>query len=244
MTHGPLQDRFDLSFATPSVCADRLAAGEADIGLVPCAELDPQALSWFPETGIACRGAVRSILLISRVEPSRIRTLAADVSSRTSVMLARIILQERYGVAPSLVSMAPDADRMLAHADAALIIGDPALRIDPSIMPRVLDLGAEWWDLTGLPMVFAVWAGKQQHITREAGEVFVQSTRYGLDRIEEIAAAAPSQHGIPTDLARTYLTRHIVFQLGDDEHRGMELYRRKVAELRASDVNVPATLGR
>lgn len=237
MTHGPQRGFFDLSFSIPSVCADRLESGEADIGLVPCAELDRLDLSFFPETGIACRGPVRSILLISRVAPSKIRTLAADISSRTSVMLTRIVLAEKFGVHPELLPMRPDLDSMLAAADAALIIGDPALRLDPSALPYdVLDLGSEWMELTGLPMVFAVWAGKAPHITAEAAGIFLDSLRFGLANLEDIVAEAPASHGIPADLARVYLTRHIAFELTATDRKGLELYRRKVAAIRAASL--------
>src|SRR5207248_359598 len=104
----------------------------------------------------ACRGPVRSILLIAKCPAPEIRTLAADTSSRTSVELARVILSRRYGAMPVRIPHAPDLPAMLRAADAALIIGDPALALDPAHLPyRVYDLGAEWVEMTGLPMVFA-----------------------------------------------------------------------------------------
>src|SRR4029079_2854493 len=114
-----------------SGCADDVASGAADIGIIPSFELTRQALEVIPGTGIACRGAVRSILLISARRADAIRTLAADNSSRTSVQLARVILERRYGATPEFVPHHPDLDAMLRVADAALVIGDPALRIDP-----------------------------------------------------------------------------------------------------------------
>src|SRR5580658_7860205 len=98
------RDVFDLRFALPSACADELASGEADIGIVPVIEMARQELDYFPGTGIACHGPVRSILLVSKVPFRDIRTLATDAGSRTSVQLARIILAEKFGVAPSLIS--------------------------------------------------------------------------------------------------------------------------------------------
>ena len=237
ITNGPQRGCFDLRFRVPSVVADDLESGAADIGIVPCAELDRLGLSFLPDVGIACRGAVRSILLVSRVEPEKIRTLAADTSSRSSVMLARIILGERFGCDPVLVPRSPDLEAMLHSADAALIIGDPALKIEPSQLPyRVLDLGEEWYSLTGLPMVFAVWAGSNEKLTAEVRAAFLESCLFGLERIDEIAAEAPRTHGIAEELAHLYLTDRIRFRLGNDEHRGLELYRTKVAALRAEAV--------
>src|SRR5580658_6579308 len=114
------RDVFDLRFALPSVCADQLAAGEADIGIVPVIEMHRQKLDYFRGTGIACHGPVRSILLISKVPFRQIRTLATDSGSRTSVQLARIILTEKFGLAgndaPRLVSMPADLAAMLGEA--------------------------------------------------------------------------------------------------------------------------------
>ncbi len=159
MLHGPQRGLFDLDFRVPAGCADQLASGAADIGIVPSFELTRLNLETIPGTGIACHGPVRSILLISSRPAAEIRTLAADSSSRTSVELARVILERKYGATPTLIRQPPDLEAMLRSADAALIIGDPALRIDPARLPyHAYDLGAEWVDMTGLPMVFAVWA--------------------------------------------------------------------------------------
>jgi predicted solute-binding protein len=232
MLHGQQKNAFDLSFSVPSVCADRLAAGEVDIGIVPCAEMPRLGMEIVPDVGIACRGPVRSILLISKVEPRRITTLASDSSSRTSAMLTRIVLHRAYGVRPKIVTMPPDLPSMLAAADAALIIGDPALHLDPSALPYyVLDLGEEWLKLSGLPMVFAVWTGAPRFITDSVRDIFIGSCRYGLERIDEIAESAPLTHGVPADLAREYLTRHIVFELTDGERRGLARFLQWAAEL-------------
>ena len=161
MLHGDQRGIYDLSFAIPSECADRLADGRADIGIVPAVELNRQKLNIICGSGIASRGPVRSILLISKVPLSQIRTLATDSSSRTSVALSQIILERKYAVQPQVISLAPDLSSMLSRCDAALVIGDPALAIDPLHVPyRVLDLGDEWTSMTGLPMVFAVWAAR------------------------------------------------------------------------------------
>jgi chorismate dehydratase len=225
MLHGPGRDLFDLEFLTPAGCADQLASGSADIGIVPSFELTRQDLEIIPGAGIACHGAVRSILLISSCPAGQIRTLALDSSSRTSVELARVILEHRYGVTPLTVSHAPDLPAMLRIADAALIIGDPALHIDPVSLPwHVYDLGAEWVEMTGLPMVFAVWAGRKGVVTRELVAAFQESCRYGLGHLEEIVTVESVARGFAPDLVRQYLTRHIVHELGPRDYQGMELF--------------------
>ena len=113
---------------------------------------------------------------------------------------------------------------MIAGADAALIIGDPALHIDPASVPhKVIDLGQEWTDWTDLPMVFAVW-GRASGSLAQLDGAFSESARYGLDHIEEIVQAEASKRNIPEALARDYLTHHISFDLGEDEKKGMQLF--------------------
>ncbi|HET8548995.1 MAG TPA: menaquinone biosynthesis protein [Bryobacteraceae bacterium] len=233
---GPLRDEFDLSFALPSECAEQVRRGEADIGIVPVVELPSLGLEIIRGTGIACGGPVRSILLVSKKPPATIRTLAADKASRTSVALAQIVLEQRYGAEPEVLPEPANLDRMLATADAALIIGDPALRLDPAALPYiVLDLGAEWVNMTGLPMVFAAWAGRREIVTRDLEAVFADSYAYGREHIAEIAREA-EQRGIPASVAAHYLTDHIVFELGEREYAGMELFLSHASRLRTLDV--------
>jgi predicted solute-binding protein len=233
-----LREIFDLSFELPSVCADQLASGQADIGIVPVIEMARQELDYFRGTGIACHGPVRSILLISKVPFPRIQTLAADAGSRSSVMLARVILAEKYGVEPKVQALPADLTLMLGHADAALIIGDPALKLDPaSLVFETLDLGGEWNSMTGLPMVFAVWAGRKEVMQERYERAFQASCRYGIEHVSDIAREQPQLRGISEDLAREYLTRHIVFELGERDHQGMKLYLESA--LRLERVAVP-----
>jgi predicted solute-binding protein len=230
--HGPEKDSpgkglFDFRFDLPAECADALGRGDAAIGLVPCAELDRLELDYLPELGIACDGPVRSILLISKQPFGKIRTLAVDSGSRSSVALVRILLAERYGCQPQFFAMRPELDEMLAVCDAALIIGDPALKIEPERLPyETLDLGAEWVAWSGLPMVFAVWAGKSEHFTADVGRAFWDSWQWGKSHIDEIVTLAKRERGFDEAVARDYLTQHIVYELGARHREGLELFRK------------------
>jgi chorismate dehydratase len=222
MLHGPQRGQFDLDFRIPSGCAAQLAGGDADIGIVPAFELTRQQLDILPGTGIACHGAVRSILLISRCPAGEIRRLAVDTSSRTSVQLARIVLAHRFGATPELIPHPPLLKAMLEAADAALVIGDPALYIDPASLPyHVYDLGAEWVAWTGHPMVFAVWAARKGLDVAALAPVFLASFRYGREHIEEIVAAEAPARGFTPEFVRHYLTHNIVHELGPAEYAGM-----------------------
>jgi chorismate dehydratase len=225
MLHGPQRGLFDLDFQIPAGCADQLASGAADIGIIPSFELTRQSLEVIPGAGIACHGPVRSILLVSARPAGEIHRLAADSSSRTSVQLARVLLERRFAAEPELIPHSPDLDAMLRIADAALIIGDPALRIEPSRLPYyVYDLGKEWVEMTGLPFVFAVWAGRKSVITPGVVDAFQQSCRFGRERIEEIVAVESSRREIPRDLVREYLTHRIVHELGPRDYEGMDRF--------------------
>jgi predicted solute-binding protein len=230
--HGAQRGIFDMGYALPSECADQLASGEADIGIVPVIEMARQKLDYFRGTGIACRGAVRSILLVSKVPIREIKTLATDTGSRTSVMLARIILAEKYGVQPKLISRRAELAPMLGEADAALLIGDPALHLDPATLPfETLDLGLEWTQLTGLPMIFALWSGRKEIMQPAFERAFLDSCREGLAHVDEIVRQQSPIRGITEQLAREYLTRHIVFELEDRDHEGLNLFLKQAAAL-------------
>lgn len=216
---------FDLRFALPSECADQLASGQADIGIVPVIEMARQGLDYFPGTGIACHGPVRSILLISKVPFREIRALATDSGSRTSAMLAQVILAEKFGVRPRVFSHPAKLEEMLGKADAALLIGDAALRVEPANLPyETLDLGAEWVAMTGLPMVFAVWAGRREVVHEPYGQVFLDSLRYGLAHMDDMVRSEAPARNFSPDVVRRYLTHHIVFELGERDYEGMRLY--------------------
>lgn len=225
MLHGPERERVELSFSLPAKCAEEVERGEIEIGLVPVAEIARQGLEVVPGVGISCRGAVRSILLVSRVPWRRVRTLAADAGSRTSVELAQVILRERFGVDVETTAFAPDLDHMLAACDAALLIGDAALQISPAELPyEWLDLGEEWFTLTGLPMVFAAWAGKPGLPAAALEEITRASYQFGKSRIEEIVDGEHAARHISKELAERYLRHHIRFELGAEEAKGLETF--------------------
>jgi predicted solute-binding protein len=235
MLHGPQRGVFDLTFAVPSACAAEVRDGESDIGIVPTATLLEQNLKIFRGTGIACHGPVRTILLISKKTFREIGFLAVDSGSRTSVMLARVLLAQVWRAQPALIAMPPGLDPMLEVADAALIIGDPALLLDPDALRsqglHVADLGHEWTRFSGLPMVFAVWAGHRAVYTPANEAAFIGSCQYGLEHLDDIVAAEHARRGITPELARHYLTENLVLELGETEYRGMTAFLESAAAL-------------
>lgn len=227
---GPQRGFARLLLERPAVCAELVRSGEASAGLLPIVEARRQGLPFLGDTGIACRGAVRSILILSKLPLREVRSVAADVSSRSSVALTRVLLANHFGNPDAhLFAAEPDPGAMLSSSDACLIIGDPALRVEQASFSglHVHDLGEEWYRMTGLPMVFAVWSG---NVTFPETE-FRKSLDYGLANLDRIVDAEAERRGIAPSLAHDYLTRNIVYDIGPEERRGSEEYLRLAAIL-------------
>ncbi len=226
---GEAPDGYVASYHPPARVADLLAAGELDVGLIPSIELQRiDGLEVLPRLCVAAKREVRSVLLISRKPPNEIRKLALDRNSRTSATLVRILLEERYGLTPEAVDLEPDVDRMLAEADAALVIGDPALHVQRGRY-LIHDLAREWRELTGFPFVFAVWAVRSGVEAPGLGEVFERSLCSGLQAIEQVSAEAAEELGLELPTVTEYLSRNLSFTLGEDELHGLEEYFRRAA---------------
>ena len=226
MVHGLRADpRFEVVAAVPSRVAEMLHAGEVDLGVIPSIEYAGRDYAIVPGIGISSRGPVASVHLFHRVPLGEIRRVALDTSSRTSVALARILLRLRLGRDPEYVAMPPSVAGMLAAADAAVVIGDPALFHDGD-EPR-LDLGQEWTRATGLPFVYAFWAGRPGAVTAEQVGLLQSALRGGLGAIPAIASAYNGLGAGRAAASESYLRGNIVYALGDEELAGLrEFYRR------------------
>lgn len=230
--NGPQKGKIDLTFAVPSICATRVDEGVADAGILPVIEAARLGMETIPDIGIACRGAVRSILLISKVPFDQVRTLAADTGSRTSVQLARIVLYRKFGADPHVFPAPPNLNEMLRSADAALLIGDAALSIDPAKLSHLcLDLGEEWFSLTGLPMVFALWAGRPGSLSTSLVDLLQGSCQFGLQELDCIIADESGQRGFTHHLVDTYLRRNVDFELNSQHHEGLQTFLEFAREL-------------
>ena len=226
LTYGLEQrsDLFSLRYDPPSRCAVLLHDGQIDVGMIPAIEYcrGPE-YNVVPGMGIVSARTVASVALFTRVPVERITTIAADTSSRTSNALLRILCHERFGIAPEFTPMAPDADAMLAAADAALIIGDPALFLDPAEKGvEKIDLGEQWTDMTGLPFVWAFWAGRPDVMSAEGVEALAHARDAGVANSDAIAAgyAGPGRAA----LGQAYLRDNIQYTMGDREIAGVRRY--------------------
>lgn len=226
--HGLGAGLFELQFHVPSLCADRLRLGDVDAGLISSIEyLRIPGLRIVPGLCISSLKRVRSVLLLSKVAPEKISTLALDASSRTSVVLAQLLLRERYGAFPQVDEMKPDLEGMLEAHDAALMIGDTAMRA-PKEGLIVLDLAEEWHGWTGLPFVFAFWAVRAE-APRPPGlaSYFQLSLDMGRQATPEIAAGALRSIGWTRLELLEYLTENIRFVLGPEEEKSLALFFEK-----------------
>jgi predicted solute-binding protein len=226
--------RFQVRYDLPSECARLLHAREIDLGLIPSIEYlrGPQPYVLVHGAAVTSKGAVKSVALYTRRELRDIRTVAMDTSSRTSVALVTVLLHRMFGLVIEPVPMAPDLDPMLARADAALIIGDVALFLDHEAAGvRKLDLGDAWLSETGLPFVYALWAGWPRAVTPEDVGALLNACGAGVAHVEDIAAVyAPGDPGRQA-LIGDYLRDNIHYRFGADEREGLLTFYRYAAEL-------------
>jgi len=226
-------DLVSVRFDVPSVCADLLEAGDIDLGMVPSiAHLDRPGDRIVPGVCIGSDGPVASVAVFSRVPVPEIRRIALDTSSRTSAVLTRILCARRFGIAPAFVLRPPDLGAMLAEADAALLIGDPALFLDPVAHGvRKIDLGGEWTAMTGLPFVWAFWAGRPEAADDRIVRLLQQAAEAGMARSDDVADAYCADTPWRRPLARQYLREHLAFRFDARAVGGLETYYREAAAL-------------
>ena len=248
--HPPLDQalalRYQIDRMTPSECAERLADGRADIGLIPIASLATiPGLRILPGCTIASKGRVRSLILVHRARQpvSELGSVAADTASRTTLAYARILFHKWGNARVPFVPMAANLDAMLERADAAILIGDPALLALEERQNRLertgedliyCDLAEEWRALTGLAFVSAVWctaaAAQGGVLDDRVAEDFIYSRDQGLKNIDAVIAEWSKRFPIPEETIRTYLTANIHYVLDEECVEGMRGFFRMAAE--------------
>lgn len=211
----------------PSQCARLLHAGDIDVGLVPVIELLRGSVTYdvVPGLAIACKGEVNSVALFTRVPIERVRSLALDLSSRSSVGLVRVLCRHHFGIAPEYIDAEPNLDAMLDVADAALLIGDPALDAPwQALGATKIDLGEAWQAATGLPFVFATWVARPGVLTPAIVELLHDAARAGRLAIPEVAAAYAQGDAEKARQLEHYLRDNIQYDLDEDARRGLARY--------------------
>lgn len=237
--HGSAGEQFDISYTVPSSCARALEEGTADIGIIPAAAYASiSSLQILPDVAIASRQPVRSILLVSKMPIEKVRTVALDTSSMTSVALTKVLFEKWLGGGRTFTPMEPNLEKMLAHHDAGLLIGDPALQVNRS-QYHTLDLAEEWIRLTGKPFVFAFWAVRSAATARgpvvDLATVFRDSRDHGLEpaNLDQIAREWAPRVALTEDEVRSYLTENIYYRLDEPCLEGLRLFYRYATEIGA-----------
>ncbi|HWL09422.1 MAG TPA: menaquinone biosynthesis protein, partial [Planctomicrobium sp.] len=215
----------DLILDYPSHLADGLAQGKLDVALIPSIESfsnpDYEVIS---DACVATHSDVFSVKLYCRVHPGEIRTLALDEGSRTSAALTRIMLAERFGVAPEIQPLPLGKSTHDCTTDAVLLIGDRAMHTPDEPFHTVWDLGSEWVQWTGLPFVFAMWVARKERSVTALSEQLSAARDLGLQHVEEIARRGAEQLNLPEETILHYLTKNLHFQLGSAERAGLKLF--------------------
>lgn len=239
---GELRHRYQfLGDAAPSRCAAMLTAGQCEIALIPVIEYQRiPGLGIIPEVAVASKKRVRSVLLAARCPLEEARNVTLDTSSRTSQALVKILFAHRYGSQPVFSERTPDAkiecENMLEASDAALVIGDPAMRLSASadrLGVRIYDLAEEWRAMTGLPFVFAVWAVREDACEHSPSLVqdFLAAKREGQGRLGEIAAQYTHELNLPQADLLSYLRDNVNYDLDAENIAGMRRYFELAHEL-------------
>ncbi|MFM2208348.1 MAG: hypothetical protein RL213_2323 [Bacteroidota bacterium] len=221
-----IRDRIELTEDFPAACYEKLKSGAADIGLVPVAVL-PQlnGARIISDYCIGCDGAVSSVLLVSRVPLEEIETVLLDYQSRTSVQLVRILASELWNISPEWRDASPGYEELISGNTAAVIIGDRAME-HKHRFGYVYDLGHAWKELTGLPFVFAVWAGNRDMDSGFLKE-FNAALSTGIAGVEELLPRLKRPFADEPVIAE-YLKRHIRYEFGEAQKEGLSLFLSKI----------------
>lgn len=216
--------RIELSLLPPSSLARSLAEDEADVGLLPVAAAATMGeLRLLRNMAIGARGKVRSVAIVADRPIHELDSIALDLSSRTSVVLTRLLLARRK-LTPRLFGALPqEAIASVGERTGALIIGDPALDLEERY-PYRLDLAEDWFEWTGLPFVFAAWFARPDAVSRDQEDLFRIAKQKGLARTDAIAAEHAARSGLSVESLRSYLTESIRYDLGDEELAGLERF--------------------
>jgi chorismate dehydratase len=230
-----------LRFDVPSECARLLAAGEIDLGMIPSiAYLDRPGDCIVPGVCIGSDGPVASVAIFTRRPVDRVTRIALDTSSRTSGALVRILAARRFGIAPTYVPAPPDLSAMLASADAALVIGDEALFVDYRAHgAEKIDLGEVWTEMTGLPFVWAFWAGRPDAAGPGAVRLLQRAAESGMAHTRQIAADYCREVPERIPLAERYLREHLAFRLTPRALEGLETYYAEASRLGLAEAAEP-----
>ena len=267
-THGPLKGKYDLSFTVPSLCAEALRTAQADIAIIPAIEYQRiPDLVILPDLSIASKERVRSLLVVSRAPIRSSKRIALDRSSRSTQALTRILCASRWNIAPEFREAEPEVENMLADSDAALLIGDPALRLAIAAEARakpgrdgewicagetvglpsfptlhIYDVVREWWQMTERPAVLAVWAARKEIVTSELADEFLSSLNFGLENLEAICKEASAEMNLPEKELKLYLKTNIDYSLDEENRKGLLAYYSHAVKLGLIEKLSPITI--
>ncbi|MEO2045965.1 MAG: menaquinone biosynthesis protein [Pirellulales bacterium] len=230
-----------LVYDLPSRLADSLAADELDIALVPSIELNRHP-EWkiVSDACIACRGPVLSVKLMFRTDPAQVCSLALDEGSRTSAVLAQILLKEIYDIRPKLEILPIGSDPEAACTDGVLVIGDRAMRSTSQSFVEVWDLGDRWCRWAELPFVFAMWVARAGIDTDSVAEQLAKARDDGCQHLAEIAQVEAESMGLSRDVVQNYLSQNLHYQLHSKERSSLDYFFKQVARLEGASALQPA----
>lgn len=239
-------DLFTLSYDVPAKCASLLHDKSVDLGLIPSIEYVRTQNDYLivPDIAVASKGPVASVAVFTDRPATSLRSIAVDASSRTAAALLRVLCAQWFDIEPTFVTMRPDLPAMLKRCDGALLIGDAALYQEhETIGLDKVDLGSEWLAMTGLPFVWAVWAGREDAVTPQHIEALKAARDAGAQALDAIADSSSAAVAVAADadddqdsagpgaVARAYLHKNVFFALDAQGRAGLKKFFSAAADI-------------
>jgi len=217
-----IQNEYNYLKNSPLKSGMSLLDGEIDMGVIPVTTFAKTKETWkiIPHISISCINTSKSVKLFFKTGLQDLNKIAVDERADSELALLKILMQEKYNITPEYIAMKPNLEHMLKWSDAALLIGDEALN-EQEINKSSFDLGEEWFDLTGLPMVFSFWVGRQIAVQTEDVKNIINSTNLGLKNLENIAKDFAKKSKFSWALYHDYLTQNVDYKFTDEEHAGL-----------------------
>ncbi|HKR04777.1 MAG TPA: menaquinone biosynthesis protein [Bacteroidia bacterium] len=222
INHSAIKNEIELSLDIPSVCSDKLIHDKADLGLIPIAEIPVLKESYIiSDYCIGATGKVNSVLLLSEVELTEVKTIFLDYQSRTSAQLIKILAQQHWNIFPEFQNTREGYENRIKGTTAGLVIGDRALMLKNKFRFS-FDLAEAWFEMTGLPFVFACWVANKK-LPSDFIRNFNAALYYGVHHIDDVVSEN-SAFKMNVSEMKQYFKKNISYELNDEKKKGMELF--------------------
>jgi len=222
ITHNLIDHNFGIRFGNIVENANRLREGEIELGIISTLDYALKKETWqiVPHLCISSTRKIKNVQLFFKKGLKDIRKIAVDKNAASEAILLKILMREKFLISPDFIMMEADLEKMLSDTEAALVVGDQALNYFDA-NPNRLDLNDEWMDLTGLPFVYAFWAGRDMTITPDDLKMLLSSFKLGINNLEKISKDYAKKHQKNWAFYNEFFTQNISYSFSDEEKDGL-----------------------